>query len=333
MKKNGMKKVFALALTLCMLAPAFSQTAHAAGLTSLHVSIEDTSKDKGASVSDESSKYLTAETPLLVEMVQLLNQNQDDFASTFRSPAMRNLMNEGIRAHKDQNRWAKYVEKMEKHMVQGDEYLNIFGNVDRKLGDLIPFKDYTLAYENTVAGDSGYGATYQIVVTREVERNTFTDVPMTHWAVGPVEYVVERNLFNGTSADSFSPDRTMTRQMLMTVLARMDGADTSETPYDKGMAWAVEKGISDGSDPTANISRQQMLTMLYRYIGSPAVEGDLSAFADADKIADYAVNPMVWAVENEIVTGKADGTLDPHGNATRAQVATILARFVNYNMH
>ena len=112
----------------------------------------------------------------------------------------------------------------------------------------------------------------------------------------------------------------------MTVLARLDGADTSTTPLQKGMQWAVEKGVSDGSNPNSAITRQQLVTMLYRYAGSPATKQALD-FPDADKVSTYALDAMRWAVESGIINGMTDGTLDPHGLATRAQVAAIMARY------
>ena len=87
----------------------------------------------------------------------------------------------------------------------------------------------------------------------------------------------------------------------------------------------MESGISNGSDPGAAISRQQLVTMLYRYAGSPAAEQELN-YPDAGQVADYAADAMRWAVENGIITGTSDGTLDPYGPATRAQMAAIVMR-------
>ena len=112
----------------------------------------------------------------------------------------------------------------------------------------------------------------------------------------------------------------------MTVLARLDGADTTGAALDKGMSWAVEKGVSDGSNPNGTISRQQLAVMLYRYAGSPATQQTLN-YPDADKVDGYAEDAMKWAVENGIVGGMDDGTLNPQGPATRAQVAAMMARF------
>lgn len=116
--------------------------------------------------------------------------------------------------------------------------------------------------------------------------------------------------------------------MLMTVLARYAGQDTSSsTPwYQAGMDWAKANGVSDGTKPTGNITREQLVTMLYRYAGSPAADGKLDSFSDAASVSSYAVNAMQWAVANGIVNGSND-KLNPQNNATRAEVAAILMRF------
>ena len=157
----------------------------------------------------------------------------------------------------------------------------------------------------------------------------FVDVAANAWYKDAVDYVVQKGLMTGTGEKEFSPQAPMTRAMLMTVLARYAGEDTSggATWYEKGMAWAVANGVSDGSDPTGNITREQLVTMLYRYAGSPKTSGSLAAFADADTVSEYAVQAMQWAVEQGILTGITPTTITPQGNATRAQVATILMRF------
>ena len=116
--------------------------------------------------------------------------------------------------------------------------------------------------------------------------------------------------------------------MLMTVLARYAGEDTTggATWYEKGMNWAKAKGVSDGTNPEVNITREQLVTMLYRYVGSPKANGSLDSFSDAASVNSYAANAMQWAVANGIVNG-LNGKLNPQNNATRAQVAAILMRF------
>lgn len=166
--------------------------------------------------------------------------------------------------------------------------------------------------------------------------NRFTDVPSTHWAHDAIEYVVDKDLFAGTSATTFSPEGTMTRAMLWVVLARMDDVDTSKTNggawYQAGLDWAVKNGISDGTNPNNNITREQFASMLYRYAENAGEDitadtSELNKFIDTVNIASYALEPLAWAVENGIVSGTSSDTISPAGNATRAQVATMLMRY------
>lgn len=166
--------------------------------------------------------------------------------------------------------------------------------------------------------------------------NRFTDVPSTHWAHDSIEYVVEKDLFSGTSATTFSPEGTMTRAMLWMVLARMDDVNTNassgEAWYQPGLDWAVKNGISDGTNPNNNITREQFASMLYRYAENAGEDitadtSELNKFIDTINIASYALEPLAWAVENGIVSGTSSDTISPAGNATRAQVATMLMRY------
>lgn len=122
----------------------------------------------------------------------------------------------------------------------------------------------------------------------------------------------------------------MTRAMLVTVLARLDGQDTTggKSWYSKGTDWAMAQGVSDGTMLDQSVTREQMVTMLYRYAKATAGTGGLSKFADVRSVSDWAKDAMAWAVANGILTGKDGNRLDPQGTATRAEVATILQRFV-----
>ena len=159
-------------------------------------------------------------------------------------------------------------------------------------------------------------------------KNGFDDVASSDWFADAVKYVADKGLMNGTGSDTFSPNASTTRGMLMTVLARYAGTDTtgSKPWYQKGMEWAKAHGVSDGTNPEVNITREQLVTMLYRYAGSPAASGSLDNFSDASTVSSYAVNAMQWAVANGIVNG-SNGKLNPQNNATRAEVAAILMRF------
>ncbi len=161
---------------------------------------------------------------------------------------------------------------------------------------------------------------------------TFDDVPAGFWAADALQFVAARGIFQGTSDAAFTPNGPMTRAMLMTVLARLEGQDTAggELWYSKSMEWAREQGISDGSNPDGRITREQLAAMLYRLAGSPRAEDTELAYADQDRVSDYAAAAMAWAVEQGILNGTGEGLLNPQGNATRAQVATMLMRYVEH---
>ena len=162
------------------------------------------------------------------------------------------------------------------------------------------------------------------------EELPFKDIPADFWTVEEIAWAYGKGDMNGVSADQFAPGRTVTRQQLWMVLARLAG----EKPTDMAAArrWAMENGMSDGSAPGGALTRQQMVRILYRYAKlmgyGPTGTADLTVFPDYASVAAYARETMAWSVENKIVGGTAQGTLDPAGTASRAQFAVILYRFV-----
>ena len=166
----------------------------------------------------------------------------------------------------------------------------------------------------------------------------FADVPDNYWGAEAVAFASSRELFAGTSATTFAPDTAMTRAMIVTVLARFEGVDTTtgDTWYEAGRQWAMENGISDGSNMEQGLTREQLATMLYRYAqskGYDTTQGGMAVreYADFEQISDYAVEAMTWAVNTGLISGTSTTTLSPQGEATRAQVATILMRFIEGN--
>ena len=157
----------------------------------------------------------------------------------------------------------------------------------------------------------------------------FGDVPQNSWFADAVKYVSENKLMNGTSTTAFSPNGNMSRGMLMTVLARYAGESTDGGTvwYEKGMNWAKNKGVSDGSAPNASITREQLAAMLYRYAGEPSVSADLSAYTDTVEISPYASKAVEWCVAKGILSGKSATRLAPQDTATRAECAAMLQRF------
>ncbi len=157
----------------------------------------------------------------------------------------------------------------------------------------------------------------------------FIDVSESDWFNDVVNYVADKGLMTGTSENTFSPYSKTTRGMLMTILARKAGIDTtgSDPWYQKGLDWAKENGISDGTNPEGYITRQQLAAMLYRAAGSPEVTGNLDAFTDKAEVSEYAENALIWAVDNGIMNGKGNGILDPANYATRAEMAAMIMRY------
>ena len=170
----------------------------------------------------------------------------------------------------------------------------------------------------------------------------FVDVKPGAWYYDAVKYVMEQGLFYGTSDIAFSPDGIMTRGMMVAVLHRMENEPESNPAdfldvanslyYAEAVAWAAKNeivvGYGDGKfAPDAPITREQLAAILYRYSGSPAFSGTLTEFTDVDNASGYALDALRWAVEQGIIQGRGDGTLNPAGNATRAEVAAMLQRF------
>jgi hypothetical protein len=175
----------------------------------------------------------------------------------------------------------------------------------------------------------------------------YTDVKSGDWFYDAVKFVTEHGLMNGTAADKFSPNSSLTRAMLVTVLYRVAGspevtrgedAPFADVPdgewYSDAVLWASENGIVLGYGngkfgPNDALTREQLVTILHRYAGLPAATpGALAGFTDVSKVSAYAVEAFTWAVGGGLIAGRTATTLSPQGTATRAEVATILARYV-----
>mgnify|MGYP002166539057 CR=1 FL=1 len=186
--------------------------------------------------------------------------------------------------------------------------------------------------KNSVPTEDGIQLTVNGGATVKIVDNSkdFIDT-RNHWAKDEINFVASRELFKGVTEEHFGVERTMTRAMVNTVLARLAGVDTTpaigQNWYDKGIAWARENGVSDGTNPNGNVTREQLAAMLYRYAGSPAVSGSLP-FSDAGSVSDYAQNALIWATQNGILNGYADGRVVPAANSQRSQVAAMMARFI-----
>ena len=152
-----------------------------------------------------------------------------------------------------------------------------------------------------------------------------------HWSRDEVNFVASREIFNGVGNNLFGVNRSMTRGMVNTVLARLAGVDTTPSAgqkwYEVGTAWAKSQGITDGTNPEASVTREQLATLLYRFYGTPAVSGTLS-FVDAGAISDYAQDALLWATQNGILNGVGNNRIVPSADAQRAQVAAMFARYL-----
>lgn len=162
----------------------------------------------------------------------------------------------------------------------------------------------------------------------------YHDVKEGDWFYSAVEYVTEAGLMGDTGHGSFEPNTNTTRAMIWAILARLSGADTTPVSgpwYSVAQEWAMNSGVSDGTNPNGAITREQLVTMLYRYAethGIDVTEGGMAIreFADVESVSSFAGPAMTWAVNTGLISG-IDGKLVPQGLATRSQVATVLMRF------
>ena len=171
----------------------------------------------------------------------------------------------------------------------------------------------------------------------------FTDVSESSWYYEAVKFMYEQGLMAGTGETTFSSNTATTRGMIAAILYRLEGkpetnASMSFTDigpgeyYSEAIAWAAEQGIVAGYSetlfgPDDPVTREQLVSMLYRYAGSPKTTENLEAFTDSKKASKYAKPALCWAVETGILSGKGNGILDPQGKATRAEVASVLMRY------
>ena len=172
----------------------------------------------------------------------------------------------------------------------------------------------------------------------------FTDVKEGAWYYNAVSWAYSNNLISGTSGTTFSPNTTLTRAMLVTILWRSAGSPKTALGYNpfkdvptnqyyyQAVMWVYENNVVAGTSattfsPYSPITREQLAAILWRYSGSPGTSGSFAGFTDSGKISSYAEVPMRWALEKGIVSGKGNGILDPGGKSTRAEAASMLMRY------
>ena len=165
----------------------------------------------------------------------------------------------------------------------------------------------------------------------------FYDVSSSAWYYSAVKYVYENKLMDGVDTYVFAPNDTLTRAMVWTIIARMSGVDTTggNTWYAKAQEWVITNGISDGENPTAAITRQELVTMLYRYAQikgydvSVGESTNILSYVDATSISEYAMSAFQWACGSGLTEGDENGALTPLATATRAQAAAMIMRFLS----
>lgn len=163
----------------------------------------------------------------------------------------------------------------------------------------------------------------------ETAAPVFSDVPAGFWAYEQITWAANKGIMGGYGNGIFAPSRSVTRQQLWMVLGRLNGSSPADMAAAR--AWAMSSGVSDGSNATGTMSRQQMVTMLYRYAQmmgySTAGRADLSRFPDSGSVAGYAQEALSWAVASGVMGGTSAGTLNPGGTASRAHFAVFMQRF------
>ena len=171
----------------------------------------------------------------------------------------------------------------------------------------------------------------------EVPAFPFYDVSSSAWYYSAVKYVYENKLMDGVDTYVFAPNDTLTRAMVWTIIARMSGVDTTggNSWYAKAQEWVITNGISDGENPTAAITRQELVTMLYRYAQikgydvSVGESTNILSYVDATSISEYAVAAFQWSCGSGLTEGDENGALTPLATATRAQAAAMIMRFLS----
>lgn len=220
-----------------------------------------------------------------------------------------------------------------------DKGATVYIYVDPDIGYVLDDLDVCYGYRNQYSVNVKFvrtgvysfimpGNDVYITATFRYESLPFTDVNRSQWFYDEVYYVYTNGMMEGDSATTFNPDGRMTRAMFWAVLGRIDGATITGNDWaEEARAWAMREGVSDGTNPNDYVTREQMVTMLWRYAGEKNGSASLIRYTDADKISSYAVEAMRWAIGNGIIEGMTSTTLEPQGTATRAQCAAIFMRF------
>lgn len=158
----------------------------------------------------------------------------------------------------------------------------------------------------------------------------FVDVSVNAWYYETVKAAYDAGLMNGVTDTEFAPNAPLTRAMIWTIIARASGVETEggATWYAKAQEWVVANGVSDGEDPMGDVTREQLVTMLWRLNGSEVMTGYIGNYIDTGDISEWANQAMLWAVQNGIIEGDENMALAPKADTTRAQAATFFVRYL-----
>ena len=212
---------------------------------------------------------------------------------------------------------------------------------------VLPLADSkTVEVNYTINGSDKGTLTFKVV--QQTASSKFTDVTASNvgsWAADSIDFCADNDLVNGKSTYSFAPKDNLTRGQLVAILYRAAGSPSvtgTTNPFNdvktgdyyyNAVLWAYKNDVVNGTgagkfSPNANVTREQIAAILYRYMGSPAATGSLSGYSDRSKISSWATTAMQWAIGKGYITGTSSTTLDPLGQATRAQAAVMLHRFL-----
>ena len=223
------------------------------------------------------------------------------------------------------------LDQSSKLILTGDSYVSGLTNGDATNSNII-FNGHTLYVNgNAMTGDSTSEPEENSDTDTDPDTDTgaaYSDVPAGRWYSDAVAYVTDQGMMEG-SGGKYRPEADFTRVQLMAVLARLDGKTVSGANWKADAKdWAMDAGVSDGTNLDQPVTREEFVTMLYRYAGAPAIQKDsgLSPFDDADAVSAWATDAMKWAGQTGLVIGDSN-RLNPGATATRAQAAMLLMRF------
>ena len=212
-----------------------------------------------------------------------------------------------------------------------DHALTVTPEGGRKYAFTMPNSDVTVAVTfRPVSGDSTAGGALTIAIP-DGWVNPYSDVAANAWYYDAVGYASAKGLMGDVGNNAFDPEGSMNRSMVWTVIARLAGQNIGGITWaEDAKAWAVTRGVSDGTDPDGDVTREELVTMLYRYAGSPAMDvpelGFIGNYPDSADVSDWAQDAFAWAISKGFID-RRDGQLAPGAPVTRAEAATILARF------